>query len=405
MSIAHELIFVAGALGLISILAGVIGTKFNAPLLLIFLILGMLAGEDGLGRIQFTDFGAAYLIGSIALAVILFEGGLKTERRMVRIALWPSLALATIGVALTAIIVGLAAVCVFKITFIEALLIGAVLAPTDAAAVNILLRNAVVAVPERVNATLEVESGLNDPMSVFLTVFLVQFFVSPQDFTAWHGALLFVEEMLGGAVVGLVAGYGLLFLVRKLRLPVSMHPVLTLASILVVFGGAQSIGASGFLAVYLMGLIVGISRFESHDAVVYASEAFAWLAQITLFLMLGLLVTPHDLAPLAWKVLVITAVLLFLARPAAVFACLALFGFTAREMTFTSWVGLRGAVPIYLTIVPVLAGFYHGTVLFAVTFGVVIVSLTLQGWTISLTARLLGFRKSRAAPLSQRVDW
>jgi cell volume regulation protein A len=391
MNTAHELILLGGALGLISIFAGVIGSRFNAPLLLVFLVLGMLAGEDGPGRIQFADFGTAYLIGSIALAIILFEGGLKTQRRMIQLAVWPSLILATIGVALTAVVVGIAAMWIFNIPIAEAFLIGAVLAPTDAAAVNTLLRGAGVAVPDRVNATLEVESGLNDPMSVFLTVLLVEFLMTPEAFTAWRGVLLFLEEMLGGAVLGLLAGYGLLFLVRKLRLPVSMHPVLALTSVLVVFGGAQLIGASGFLAVYLMGLIVGISQFESERAVVYASEAFAWLAQISLFLMLGLLVAPHQLLPLAMPVVLITAILIFLARPIATFACLAPFRFTAREMTFASWVGLRGAVPIYLAIVPVLAGFQRGTLLFAVTFGVVIVSLTLQGWTISPFARLLGF--------------
>ncbi|PYI77682.1 MAG: potassium/proton antiporter [Verrucomicrobia bacterium] len=399
METAHELILLGGALGLISIFAGVISSRFNAPLLLVFLLLGMLAGEDGPGRIQFADFRAAYLIGSIALAIILFEGGLKTERRMIEIALWPSLVLATIGVAITALFVGVAAVWLFKIPFTEALLIGAVLAPTDAAAVNTLLRDAGAAVPDRVKATLEVESGLNDPTSVFLTILLVESLMSPQVFTGWNGILLFVEEMLGGAVLGLLAGYALLFLVRKLKLPVSMHPVLALASVLVVFGGAQLIGASGFLAVYLMGLIVGVSQFESQRGVVFASETFAWLAQISLFLMLGLLVTPHELLPLATPVLLITAVLIFLARPFATFACLMPFRFTSREMTFASWVGLRGAVPIYLAIVPVLAGFQRGTLLFAVTFGVVIVSLLLQGWTISPFAWVVGFGNRSRPPV------
>jgi cell volume regulation protein A len=221
----------------------------------------------------------------------------------------------------------------------------------------------------------------------------VELLMTSGGFTAWRGVVLFLEEMLGGGVLGLLAGYGLLFSIRKLKLPVSMHPVLALTSVLVVFGGAQLLGASGFLAVYLMGLIVGINQFESQAAVVYASEAFAWLAQISLFLMLGLLVTPHQLLPLAMPVLLITAILILVARPIAAFACLSPFGFTSREMTFASWVGLRGAVPIYLAIVPVLAGFQRGTLLFAVTFGVVIVSLVLQGWTISPFARLVGFGK------------
>jgi cell volume regulation protein A len=393
MNTVHELILLGGVLGLSSIFAGVIGSRFNAPLLLVFLLLGMLAGEDGPGRIPFADFPASYLIGSIALTIILFEGGLKTERAMIRAAFWPSLALATIGVALTAGIVGAAVVGLFSIPWTEALLIGAVLAPTDAAAVNTLLRAARVAVPNRVTAVLEVESGLNDPMSVFLTVLLVQILTTPGGFTTVHAMMLFIEEVAGGAILGLLGGYGLLWLLRRLPVQASIYPVLALTSVMVVFGGAQTVGASGFLAVYLMGVIVGINRFESHNAVVYASEAFAWLAQITLFLMLGLLATPHRLVPLAGPILAITAVLVVVARPIATFACLLPFGYSARETAFASWVGLRGAVPIYLTIIPVLAGFHNAGLLFGATFGVVIVSLVLQGWTISPAARILGFGK------------
>lgn len=178
---------------------------------------------------------------------------------------------------------------------------------------------------------------------------------------------------------------------RKLPLPAAIYPVLALACVLVVFGGAQLIGASGFLAVYLMGIIVGVNRFESQRAVVYASEAFAWLAQIALFLMLGLLVTPHTLIPLVRPILLITAVLVLIARPVATFGCLLPFGYSARETAFASWFGLRGAVPIYLTIIPVLAGSRNAALLFGATFGVVIVSLVLQGWTISPAARVLGF--------------
>jgi NhaP-type Na+/H+ and K+/H+ antiporter len=393
MNTAHELILLGGALGLISVLAGVIGSRFNAPILLVFLILGMLAGEDGPGRIPFADFHAAYLIGSIALAVILFEGGLKIERGVIRAAIGPSLALATVGVAVTAGIVGAAVVWLFAIPWTNALLIGAVLAPTDAAAVNTLLRAARVAIPHRLTATLEVESGLNDPMSVFLTVLLVEVLTATGNFTTAHGVILFLEEMLGGAIVGLGGGYALLRLLRKLPVPASIYPVLALTSVLVVFGGAQVVGASGFLAVYLMGVIVGVKGFDSHSALVYAAEAFAWLAQIALFLMLGLLVTPHRLVPLVWPILAITAVLVLVARPVATFGCLLPFGFSARETAFASWVGLRGAVPIYLAIIPVLSGSPDAVLLFGSTFGVVIVSLVLQGWTIPLAARILGFRK------------
>ena len=391
MNTAHELILLGGLLGLISVFAGVIGSRFNAPLLLVFLALGMLAGEDGPGRIPFADFNAAYLTGSIALAIILFEGGLKTERAMIRLAVWPSLMLATFGVVVTAGIVAGAAVWLLAIPWNEALLIGAVLAPTDAAAVNTLLRSARVAVPERVTATLEIESGLNDPMSVFLTVTVLEIFTHPETFGAGHAIILFLEEMLGGALIGLAAGFVLLWLLRKLPLQASLYPVLAVTCVLVVFGGAQVIGASGFLAVYLMGLVVGVNQFETKRAGIYAAEAFAWLAQIVLFLMLGLLVTPHEILPLVRPIIIVTAVLILIARPVATFASLVPFGFSPRETAFASWVGLRGAVPIYLTIIAVLAGSKNAVLLFGVTFGVVIVSLVLQGWTIPLVGRALGF--------------
>jgi NhaP-type Na+/H+ and K+/H+ antiporter len=396
LNTAHELILVGGALGLLSILAGVASARFHAPLLLVFLLLGMLAGEDGPGRIVFNDFSASYLIGSIALAIILFEGGLKTERTMIRAAFGPSLALATIGVAITAAIVGAAAVWLFSLSWNQALLIGAVLAPTDAAAVNTLLRASRVSVPERVTAALELESGLNDPMSVFLTVLLVQGLTTPEGITTGHAVAMFLEEMAGGAIAGVAGGYALLWLLRRLPVELPIYPVLALTSALAIFGGAQTVGASGFLAVYLMGVIVGVNRFESHRALVYAAEAFAWLAQIMLFVLLGLLVTPHRLLPLIGSILAITAVLLVLARPIATFVCLLPFGYSGRETAFASWVGLRGAVPIYLTIVPVLEGVRNGNLLFGVVFGVVIASLVLQGWTISAAARVLGFGKAPA---------
>ncbi len=396
MNTAHELILLGGALGLLSILAGVVSARFQAPLLLVFLLLGMLAGEDGPGGIVFNDFQASYLIGSIALAIILFEGGLKTERAMIELAWRPSLALATVGVALTAGLVGAAAVWLFSLSWTEALLIGAVLAPTDAAAVNTMLRAARVAVPERVTAALELESGLNDPMSVFLTVLLVESLTTSGGITTGHAIGMLLEEMVGGVVAALGGGYALLWLLRRLPVEAPLYPVLALTSVLVVFGGAQTLGASGFLAVYLMGVIVGVNRFEAHRALVYASEAFAWLAQIALFLLLGLLVTPHRLFPLVGPILAITAVLLVVARPVATFLCLLPFRYSGREAAFASWVGLRGAVPIYLTIVPVLAGVRNGDALFGAVFGVVIASLLLQGWTIAPTARMLGFGKAPA---------
>jgi len=228
-------------------------------------------------------------------------------------------------------------------------------------------------------------------MSVFLTVLLVETLTRPGHMTAWHAVWLFIEEIAGGAILGIAGGYALLWLLRRLPVQLPIYPVLAITTVLVMFGGAQTLGASGFMAVYLMGVIVGIHRFEAHKALVYASEAFAWLAQMTLFLLLGLLVTPHNLRPFVGPILITTTVLLVLARPMATFVSLLPFGYSARDITFASWVGLRGAVPIYLTIIPVLAGVPKGDLLFGAVFGVVLASLLLQGWTISPVARVLGY--------------
>ena len=391
MEYAHELILVGGALGLASLFAGFVSARAGAPLLLVFLGVGMLAGEDGPGGIQFSDFRAAYLIGSIALAAILFEGGLKTSRAMLSAAFWPAAAMATAGVAITTAVVGASAVAMFDVSWVGGLEIGAVLAPTDAAAVALLLRRVRVAVPERVTALLEVESGLNDPMSVVLVVALVELATHPSGLSPGRGALLLAEEMVGGAVLGGAGGWALLAVLRRIPVETAVLPVLALAAVLTLFGGAQRAGASGFLAVYVMGVIAGTHEYRARNRVIEVHEAFAWLAQVTLFLMLGLLVTPHALLPHAVPIAAIAAVLIAVARPLAAFPCLLPFGFSVREAAFASWVGLRGAVPIYLTIIPVLAGTKEGEVLFGVAFGVVVTSLVVQGWTIGMVGRRLGF--------------
>ena len=393
MDWAHDIILLGGVLGLLSIFAGRFSERLGAPLLLIFLLLGMLAGEDGPGGIKFDDFQASYLIGSVALVIILFEGGLKTERAMLRIAFWPALVLATAGVALTAVILAVAAHFLVHAPWLDSLLIGAVTAPTDAAAVAMLLRRGKIALPYRVAAALEIESGLNDPMSVFLTVALVEMILLPQTTSATHALLMFGQEMGGGAVIGIGGGYAMLWLFRRLRLESALAPVLALAGAFAVFGAAQQLETSGFLAVYLMAVIVGTNDHPTLAALERSFETSGWLAQIVLFLILGLLVNPRELVPLLVPTLIIAAVLMVLARPAATFLCLLPFRFKLTEMSFISWVGLRGAVPIYLTIIPVLEGARGGVILFGTAFVIVIASLVVQGWTLGPAARLFGFDK------------
>ena len=394
---AHELILLGGALGLLSIIAGLISRRVGAPMLLVFLALGMLAGEDGVLGIPYDDFASAYLIGSVALAVILFEGGLKTPVSMLRLAFWPAAALATIGVALTAAILGIFVSVVDNLPIVGALLAGSAAAPTDAAAVAVLLRRAGAALPERLLALLEVESGLNDPMSVFLTVLLLHLIAEPGAVGIGEAVLMFLEEMVGGALIGLAGGWVLARLLKRLRLEGSLAPVLVLTGGLAVFGLAQLLGTSGFLATYLAAIVTGATRHHARQEVEHFFEGMAWLAQIVLFLMLGLLVTPHDLVPYLPGAIIGAAVLIFLARPVAVFACLVPFGFTMRETAFASWVGLRGAVPIYLSIIPGLVDPDRDKRLFASIFIVVIASLIVQGWTVGLSARLLGFARRPAS--------
>jgi cell volume regulation protein A len=385
---AHELILVGGALGLLSLFAGLsLARRFGAPLLLVFLVLGLLAGEDGPGGIQYNNYDSAYLIGSAALAIILFEGGLKTDRTMLRLAAVPAVVLATIGVAISAGIVGLAAWWLGTATLLGGLLIGAIVAPTDAAAVAVMLRGAKIRLPERLLAILEVESGLNDPMAVFLTMLLVELLIHPGSMDGPHGVLLFLEEMAGGVAFGLGGGAAIRWLIRRLRPGTQLAPTLAMAAALALFGGAQLVGASGFIALYLAGAVVGDGEGDERAATIQFFDALSWLAQIALFLMLGLLVTPHDLIVL--PNLVLALVLIFVARPVACLACLLPLRVRAREAGFASWVGLRGAVPIYLAIIPVLQGVPGAAGVFGAAFVIVVASLIIQGWTIRPVARLL----------------
>jgi cell volume regulation protein A len=384
---SHQLILLGSALVLLSIFAGVFSARLGAPLLLVFLGLGMLAGEEGPGGIVFRDFHAAYLIGSVSLAIILFDGGLRTDPGAIRRALWPSLALATLGVIITAAIIEAATVLLFSTSWIQGLLIGAIVAPTDAAAVSALLHLRGLKLRARVAGTLELESGINDPISVLLTVLLVNLLLAPAPLTGSYIAALLAREVVGGAVFGIGGGYLLLALINRVEATPGLYPILALAGATALFGGAQTAGASGFLAVYLAGLILGMHRHRATQVINQAFDAFAWLSQIVLFLMLGLLVTPSALVPMLGPSLVVAAALMLVARPVAVALCLLPFRYTAPEMAFISWVGLRGAVPIFLAIIPVLAGLPDAAIFFGVAFIVVLISLILQGWTVAIAAR------------------
>jgi cell volume regulation protein A len=389
MEASSELILLGGLLLLLSVFAGAVSARLGAPLLLAFLGLGMLAGEDGPGHLRFDDFRLSYLIGSAALAIILFDGGLATKWTDVKTLMAPSALLATVGVAVTAGIVGATAHYGFAIPWLDALLLGAVVAPTDAAAVVSVLHMQKLNLRPRIAAILEVESGLNDPMAVFTTLLLVEL-IRHRAAASWlHAGELFGIQMLGGVAIGLAGGWVLLFLFRKLNLNAGLYPILGLAGAMTVFGGAQIVEASGFLATYLAAFILGNGGYAGKEMVNRFFGSFAWLSQIVLFLMLGLLVTPSHLMPLLGSGFAVAGVLILVARPVAVALCLIPFRFGWREIAFISWVGLRGAVPIFLAIIPVLTGARGGSLLFGTAFIVVMVSLLIQGWTVAPLARWL----------------
>lgn len=388
---AHWLIVLCGMLGVLSVLAGVMSRRIGAPVLLAFLALGMLSGSDGILGIRFDDFTTAYVVGSIALAIILFHGGLQTPLTLLRLALWPATLLATVGVAITALVVGGSVSLLQGVPLLGALVAGAIAAPTDAAAVSVLLAESRAAVPQRLRAVLEVESGFNDPMSVFLTFLLLRLMVMPTTVSLQQTVVSFIVEMAGGAILGAAAGWVLALALRRLPLESALAWVLAVAGAISIFGLAQLLGTSGFLATYVAGIVAGARTPSRRDSLMGFFEGLGWLAQIVLFLMLGLLITPHSLPRLIPAALAGSALLIFVARPLAVFACLLPFGFSVKEMAFASWVGLRGAVPIYVSFIPALVDPGRDAGLFAVIFIVVVTSLVVQGWTIGLAARLLGF--------------
>ncbi len=404
MELAHHLILLGAFLLLLSIFVGLVSSRIGAPLLLAFLGLGMFFGEDGPGGIYFDNYFAAYAIGSIALAIILFDGGLRTTIGNFRVAAWPALLLSTIGVVVTAALTAVAAQWLLQLGWLESFLVGAIVASTDAAAVFFLLHLHGLDIKPRVRSVLEVESGLNDPMAVFLTIGCVELLQAGNREVPWAVALDFANQIVGGAAVGLAAGFALVWLINRLELAAGLYPVLAMAFVLFTFGGAQTVGASGFLAVYLMGLVVGNRRHRATQLIERFHDGLAWLAQMVMFVMLGFLVTPSKLLPILLPAVLIALFLVVAARPLAVVLCLLPFRFAWNEHAFVAWVGLRGAVAIFLGSIPVLAGLPQAALYFEVAFAVVLVSLVVQGWTLARAARLLDVELPPLPRTAARID-
>lgn len=404
MDFLNHIVLVGALLLFASILASAVSDRLGAPLLLVFLVLGMLAGEEGVGGIQFDNVPLAYLIGTISLAVILLDGGMRTRAETFRVGLYPAVTLATVGVLLTSAVVGLFAAWLLGLQWMQGLLLGAIVGSTDAAAVFAMLHARGMNLKQRVGATLEIESGSNDPMAVFLTVLLIGALSQKGTLIDWGLAAEFLQQLGVGAAAGFLGGRLVVWLVNRLTLATGLYPLLVTSGGLLTYGLASAAGGSGFLAVYLVGLVIGNSQLRSAQNILRVHDGLAWLAQIGMFLILGLLVTPSALLPLAPAAVAIALVLMFVARPVAVAVSLLPFRFAWREQLYIAWVGLRGAVPIILALFPLLAGLPAAPVYFNVAFFVVLVSLLLQGWTLAPAARLLRLEVPPGAEPVLRLD-
>lgn len=400
--------FVMGILLFVSVLVSRISTRLGMPLLLTFLGMGMLAGEEGFG-IKFDNFTVATIISQMSLAMILLDGGLRTKLKVFRIALKPAVALASWGVLASVAILGVFATFYLHIDWKLGVLMAAIVGSTDAAAVFSLLRNSGVRLNERIQATLELESGINDPMAILLVSLFIGMIVKPEA-ASLGGTLLMLVQQLGlGLGFGLLAGKILAMLLSKIRLAEGLYALMIASGGLLVFSLTNLFDGSGFLAVYLVGVMVGNSHNSSTQHVLNVMDGLAWLAQAAMFLVLGLLVTPSRVWSHGLDALIIAGCLIFVARPLAVWSSLKWFNkYANKEIAYISWVGLRGAVPITLAIIPMMEGVQreHAQLLFDVAFAVVILSLLIQGTTIGWIAQKLNMiLPPKPEPLDNREVW
>lgn len=403
MASLESILTITGLLLIVSVLASKAAGRTGIPVLLVFLSIGMLAGSEGLLGIEFEDPAMAQFVGVVALAFILFSGGLETRVDAVRSVWREGLLLATLGVLVTAAVAGAFAHFLLGLPWLVSLLLGAIVSSTDAAAVFAVLRGRGVGLKGQLKPMLELESGSNDPMAVFLTIALTTLIVEPS--VAWRDLVwMFTLQMALGAGLGLTAGLVLAWLLHRVRLEHDgLYPVLTLAFVPFVYGGTAFLGGNGFLAVYLAGIVLGNRRFVQRRSLVRYHDGLAWLMQIAMFLILGLLVFPSHLVPVAGSAILMSVVLIFVARPLGVLVSLLPFRKSPREVGLISWVGLRGAVPIVLATFPLIAGVPQAEIIFNTVFFVVLTSVLVQGPTIPVVARWLGVHdavgRERALPL------
>ena len=399
MVISPENILLVGAILLfLSVLVGKTGAKFGVPALLLFLGVGMLAGSDGFG-IYFDSPQIAQFIGTVALCIILFSGGMDTHYREIKPILAPGVTLATLGVLMTTIITGLFIYSLsdllpgnFQLGLLESILLAAVMSSTDSASVFSILRSKGISLKERLRPTLELESGSNDPMAYMLTILLIQ--VIEIGVIDWpHSIVLLFMQLSIGAAAGFALGYAIVWIINRINVPnESLYPVLLFSCVFFVFAFTNLLQGNGYLAVYIAGLVVGNRKLMHKRSLTTFFDGFTWLFQIVMFLTLGLLVNPSELPAVAGVGLLVAIFMIVVSRPISVFACLLPFRrFTTRARVYISWVGLRGAVPIIFATYPLMsAEIPNARMIFNIVFFVTIVSLLVQGTTVSAMARWLG---------------
>jgi cell volume regulation protein A len=388
MVIEHALFWIA-ILGLVSVIATKLSDKFAIPVLLLFLAIGMLAGSEGIGGVYFNDPWLAKTISVIALAFIIFSGGVDTDWKEIRPVAFPGIMLSTVGVFLTAIIVGVFAVFILKFSFIEGLLLGSIVSSTDAAAVFNILRSKRISLKSPLKSLLELESGSNDPMAVFLTLSCINMLILKDNNIAYL-IPRFILDMGGGALIGYLMARFIVLVINKLKLEFDgLYPALTISLVLLTYSFAALLKCNGFLAVYVAGLIMGKHIFLNKRLIMRFHEGLAWLMQITMFLVLGLLVFPSRILPVTWLGLMFVTVLMFVARPVSVFLSLLPFKMSPRKKTMVAWVGLRGAAPIILATFPLLAGIPQAETIFNIVFFVVVASVLIQGASIPFVSKIL----------------